>query len=193
MHRRIVSTIQPASAYISLQDCKDHLRLINTDEDGYIAAILDAAFDVCENYVGYPIRLTNVQFTSYTWINADLDFPGRFISLDSVKYYAENTNTLTTFASANYASKAHETGLVLRWNDETTLPNTFEDRIDGVQYNTQMGWIPGTLPGAIRAAVLLNLTDLYEERKNAVIGTIQTTLSRGSDFLLNPYKLQRFV
>jgi hypothetical protein len=56
-----------------------------------------------------------------------------------------------------------------------------------------MGWIPGTLPGAIRAAVLLNLTDLYEERKNAVIGTIQTTLSRGSDFLLNPYKLQRFV
>jgi hypothetical protein len=48
------------------------------------------------------------------------------------------------------------------------------------------------LPGAIRAAVLLNLTDLYEERKNITAGTLGT-LSRGSDFLLNPYKLQRFV
>jgi hypothetical protein len=112
--------------------------------------------------------------------------------LDSIKYYAENTNVLTIFASSNYAYKAHETGLVLRWNDETTLPNTYEDRIDGVQYNSQMGWIPGTLPGAIRAAVLLNLTDLYEERKNITAGTLGT-LSRGSDFLLNPYKLQRFV
>jgi uncharacterized phiE125 gp8 family phage protein len=193
MHRRIVDTIHPATSYISIDDAKEHLRVVNTDEDGYIAAILEAAFDVCENYVGYPLRLTSVQFTCYTWPLFNIDLPGRFQSLESVKYYADITNALTTLSASEYTWQAQETGLVIRWNDDTSLPDTFKNRVDGVQFNTQMGFVPGALPGSIRAAVLLNLGDLYEERKNTIVGTTQTTLTRGAEFLLNPYKIHRFI
>jgi hypothetical protein len=56
-----------------------------------------------------------------------------------------------------------------------------------------MGWLPGALPAAVRAAVLLTIGDLYEERKNEVMGITVNALARGTEFLLNPYRWNEFV
>lgn len=192
MHRRIVSLIHASQSYISLEDVKAHLRVVNTDEDAYIAALLDVAFDAVEQHLTYPVRLCKVQYTAYSWTGS-VFIPGRFQALDSIKYYTDPANVLTTMAGTEYAYQFRETGFYLEWINDTTLPDTYEDRLDGVQYNLQMGWVPGNLPASIRHAVLLNIGDYYEERKNAVIGTIETTLSRGTEFLLKPYLIPLFV
>jgi len=100
---------------------------------------------------------------------------------------------LTTMAGTEYATQIRETGFYLEWINDTTLPDTYEDRLDGVQYNFQMGWIPGDLPASIRQAVLLFCSDWYEERKNTVVGTIEKVLTLGSEFLLKPYLIPIFV
>jgi uncharacterized phiE125 gp8 family phage protein len=192
MYRRIVSQIHASQSYISLEDVKAHLRVVNTDEDAYIAALLDVAFDAVEQHLTYPVRLTKVQYTAYSWTGS-VFIPGRFQALDTIKYYTDPANVLTTMAGTEYATQIRETGFYLEWINDTTLPDTYEDRLDGVQYNLQMGWIPGDLPASIRQAVLLNIGDYYEERKNTIIGTIETSLSRGSEFLLKPYLIPIFL
>jgi len=57
--QKVNSIIHQATSYISISDVKEHLRVINTDEDAYIAGILEAAFDIAENYIGSTIRLAN--------------------------------------------------------------------------------------------------------------------------------------
>ena len=192
IYRRIVSKIHDSTSYISIQDVKDHLRTVNTDEDGYLSAILDAAFDMVENHLTYPVRLHRVQFTSYSWPLNGFTLPGKFHALESIKYYAENTNELTPLDTASYAYQLRSHALAVMYIDDASLPDTYEDRLDGVQVNTQMGWVPGDMPSAIRAAVLLNIGDLYEERKNTTAGTLGT-LARGTEFLLNPYLIPEFV
>jgi len=192
MHRRIVSQIHASQSYISLEDVKAHLRVVNTDEDAYIAALLDVAFDAVEQHLTYPVRLTRVQYTAYSWTGS-VFIPGRFQALDTIKYYTDPANVLTTMAGTEYATQIRETGFYLEWINDTTLPDTYEDRLDGVQYNFQMGWIPGDLPASIRQAVLLFCSDWYEERKNTVVGTIEKVLSLGSEFLLKPYLIPIFV
>jgi len=59
MHRRIVSQIHASQSYISLEDVKAHLRVVNTDEDAYIAALLDVAFDAVEQHLTYPVNPRN--------------------------------------------------------------------------------------------------------------------------------------
>jgi uncharacterized phiE125 gp8 family phage protein len=190
LNRDIQAIIQPATAYISVNDAKTHLRVIGTAEDQYILDILDAAFDVCENHLGYPIRLSNVQYTADEWVGATLDIIGKPNSFTNIKYY-DNANALQTLATTYYS--AH-----LR-NDRTRIlfvdvpPSKYDDRLDAIQYNLQQGWIPGKLPGAIRSAVLLQLADLYEERKNEVMGATVNHLTRGTEFLLNPYRWTEFV
>lgn len=192
MHRRIVSLIHASQSYISLEDVKAHLRVVNTDEDAYIAALLDVAFDAVEQHLTYPVRLTRVQYTAYSWTGS-VFIPGRFQALDSVKYYTDPANVLTTMAGTEYATQIRETGFYLEWINDTTLPDTYEDRLDGVQYNFQMGWVPGDLPASIRQAVLLNIGDYYEERKNEVMGITVNALARGTDALLKPYLIPIFV
>ncbi len=192
MHRRIVSQIHASQSYISLEDVKAHLRVVNTDEDAYIAALLDVAFDAVEQHLTYPVRLTRVQYTAYSWTGS-VFIPGRFQALDTIKYYTDPANVLTTMAGTEYATQIRETGFYLEWINDTTLPDTYEDRLDGVQYNFQMGWIPGDLPASIRQAVLLFCSDWYEERKNTVVGTIEKVLTLGSEFLLKPYLIPIFV
>jgi len=68
-----------------LEDVKAHLRVVNTDEDAYIAALLDVAFDAVEQHLTYPVRLTRVQYTEYSWTGS-VYMPGRFQALDSIKY-----------------------------------------------------------------------------------------------------------
>ena len=192
MYRRIVSQIHGSQSYISLNDVKAHLRVVNTDEDEYIAALLDVAFDAVEQHLTYPVRLCKVQYTAYSWTGS-VFIPGRFQVLESIKYYTDPGNVLTTLAGTEYATQIRDTGFYLEWINDTTLPDTYEDRLDGVQYNLQAGWVPGALPASIRQAVLLFCTDYYEERKNTVMGTIEKVLTLGSEYLLKPYLIPQFV
>lgn len=192
IYRRIVSRIHDSTSYISIQDVKDHLRIIDPAEDQYLAAILDAAFDMAENHLTYPVRLHKVQFTAYSWPGSGFTLPGKFQALENIKYYTDPGNVLTVFDPAEYAYQIRTTGLVVRYIDDADLPDTYEDRLDGVQVNSQMGWVPGDMPSAIRSAVLMNVADLNEERKNETAGSI-TQISRGTEFLLNPYLIPQFV
>ncbi|MFN7300840.1 MAG: head-tail connector protein [Bacteroidota bacterium] len=190
LNRDITNRIHAATSYISLTDVKDHLRVVGTDEDAYLSAILEAAFEVCENYLGYPARLSTVQWTAEEWPAETIDLIGKPQSLTSVKYY-DTANSLQTLATTYY--NAHARRDRFRVLFVLTPPTQYEDRLDAIQYNAQMGWLPGALPAAVRAAVLLTVGDLYEERKNTIIGTIETSLSRGTEFLLNPYRWNEFV
>jgi uncharacterized phiE125 gp8 family phage protein len=187
---KVVKQIHSSQSYISIQDVKDHLRTINTDEDGYIAGVLDAAFDIAENFIGYTIRTANVQWESAGWPADLVDLHGKPQSLTHIKYYTDS-DVLTTWPTANYSAQLQRDRIRLYLH--TTTPSVNDDRLDGVIFTAQMGWLPGNLPGAIKAAILLICGDLYEERKNEVIGAAETTLARGTEYLLKPYQITEFV
>ena len=190
LNREIKNRIHAATTYISLNDVKDHLRVVNDSEDAYLSAILEAAFEVCENYIGYPARLSTVQWTAQEWPDETLDLSGKPQSLTSIKYY-DTDNALQTLPTSYYSAHARRDRMRVLF--VLAPPTQYDDRLDAIQYNAQMGWLPGALPAAIRAAVLLTVGDLYEERKNEVIAASVATLSRGTEFLLNPYIWSEFV
>ncbi len=190
MIQKVNSIIHQATSYISISDVKEHLRVINTDEDAYIAGILDAAFDIAENYIGSTIRLANCQLEMADFKEAITDFYGKPQSLTAVKYY-DTANVLQTWPAANYSAQLQRDRLRLFWH--TITPSVNDDRLDSVVITAQMGYTPGNLPGAIRAAILLITGDLYEERKNEIIGATETTMTRGTEYLLNPYRIHQFV
>ncbi len=197
--RSVESYTYEAAHYVSTEEAKIHLRVEGDEDDAYIATLVKAAFKVASDYVGYEIRKAKV---NYTFLDVDyrsrLRIPSRVISVVHAKYYDENAaeQTLTVADSPNtYSTYGYDL-----WITET--PSSLNKYGDKYKVQVYEGFEPSssgvteshtTFPEAIRHAIYLILGNLYDNRQDAVIGTIAEDLKMNSMYLLNPYKIMKFV
>ncbi len=169
MHRPVLVT-PPATTPVTLQELKQHLRLVAgaetyTTEDGPLQIYLDAAVAHLDGYTGILGRCLVTQ----TW-RQDFDGWGRTLRLpllaagvSSVKY-RDSAGQLSTVSADNYSLKADNVGSYVRLDNDFAYPGDLA-QTNGVLVEFTAGYgVAVDVPAALKAAVLLLAGDMWRNR-----------------------------
>lgn len=186
----------PATEPVTRDEAKNHCRVWHTDEDVLIASLIQTAREHIEN-------MTSRALIKQTW-ELKLDrFPGSdcrytieppyppLMSVQSIAY-TDTDGAAQTLDPASYVVDTDsEPGKIvpaygMQW------PAT-RDQINAVTvtYDAGYGEFNNSVPAPIRAALLLMVCHLYENREAAIQGTLEP-IPGGVDALLGPYRVISF-
>jgi len=191
-------TIEPTVEPISLEEAKLHLHVTHSDEDSLIAIYIRAAREWTEGPSGFLGRALVTQ----TWRLTLDSFPTAEIKiplppLQSVVgvYYDDPSGVEQTISPDDYyVDNQSEPGWVLpvvSWPTPLNAINAV--RVDYVAgYGATADSPPsltGKIPFNIKAAMLLIIGHLHENRAQNIVGQAVGELPMGVDYLLRQYKI----
>ena len=203
--KRIVSVSNADTDYISVSEAKTHLRVTISADDTYISNLISAALDMASHYVGYEVResvcrygfgeLVGQPATVNPLNGAPLlvgnycRIPSRVISLDNF-YYVNENNALTVFT--DYITEPEPlANFGLNLYSNSTAPNLTAAQTKYIAEVTE-GFEPASFPDSMKIACLLMVAQYYDNRQNIIVGVSATEMPKGSEYLLNKYKLSTF-
>ena len=167
---------------ISLEEAKQHLRILHSHEDIYINALLDVITTAISNDVQYDVVSTNYEFNIYDKIEVGENI--HFINapiykIESVVMYNGNVE-VSDFTYSN--------------SDEYITFNSLPVEYTHIKIIYRKGFesVDDT-PTPIKQAGLLMLTDLYQFRGTFIVGKSVITLDKTIDRLLQPFRKITFI
>lgn len=183
----------PATEPVSLAEAKLHLRVDTdcTDEDTLIGALITAAREMVENYTGLALINQTWEYTCDEFPDDDLALrPAPLSSISSITYVDTAGTTQTASALTLYAADTYSIpgAATLRYGQTWPSVRDLRNSIT-VTYVAGFGAAGSSVPGPIKAAILLLIGHLFEHRESVVIGTISSDLPQGVEYLLNPYRV----
>jgi len=185
----LVLVTPPASSPISLAEAKSHLRVDHSDEDTHIQLLIDAATTYLDGYTGILGRC----LVSQTWDLYLDEFPtcepsiqiplSPLIAVSSVTYTDTAGDPQTVDSDDYTVDTITPPGWVVP-DSSFSWPATM-DAVNAVKVRFVAGY--SSVPAAIKAAMLLMVADLYENREPVIIGqTVNET--RAVQSLLAPFR-----
>lgn len=203
----------PDEYLITLAEAKAHLRVDTVDDDTLIKSLIYAVHDYVEGPKGFLGRAIKEQ----TW-DFFLDrFPARGVSwhyngwcqsygrsyvevplppLISVTgvYYRDTSGVEQTFSPSNYSvDTASEPGRIYLPNSGVWPTVGIGDN-NAVRIRFKAGYSDDDIPFAIKAAMLILIADLYENRESMLEGSVRsitTELPWSAQQLLKPHRMHR--
>lgn len=180
---------QPIEEPVYLDEAKSHLRVEAdvTDDDILIDAMIVAARRHCESFLGRAL----ITQTWDLYLDAfpdcgyiELPLPP-LASVTTVKY-KDSDGTLQTWDAANYiVDTVSEPGRICLANS-ISWPTTY-DEVQAVQIRFVCGYgTASAVPQNIKHAILLKLTDLFENRGDSERSFVTNTLDQAVEALLWP-------
>lgn len=173
--------ITPPTEPVTLADARLHLRVTDTSEDTLIASLTTAAREYCEHYLQRSIGSQTLELALDEFPEGAIELEhGPCISITSIKYIdtagveqtlAGAAYTLDDYSHKSWAVRAYGT----EWPDTLEAANVVKARY--------VAGLAGT--GTERAAMLLMLAQLYENREATVIGVSSQELPLGVKALLD--------
>lgn len=186
----------PAADPVSLAEVKAHLRVDHDDDDTIIALYVDAALAHLDGDEGLLGRALVTQ----TWDQTIDDFPygddlplmlAPVQSVTSITYRDMGGNT-QTFPAESYMLRNRHGLTWVHLKDDYTWPET-DDEPDAVTVRFVAGYgDAAAVPAAIKAAMLLHIGHLYENREAVTLDRAGEALPMGYDALIAPYRVRRF-
>lgn len=178
--------ITAPAAMLTLAELRLHLKIDGDPhpDDTLIAAQLTAAHEYCEHYTGRAFGVQTLEFALDDFPVGGILFPrGPVASIVSIKYI--NTASVdTTISSADYMLDDYGPQVWVIPAYTTDWPEPL-DTVNAVKVRYQAGSV--SLPGAVRAAMLLIVGHLYATRENSTPGQL-STVPMGADALLDTVK-----
>lgn len=156
-------TTEPASSPVTLAEAKDYLRISGTADDTGVQAMIDAATSFVEDYIGRSLIAQAWRITLDDFADAVVLPRGPVTSITSLKYY-DTAGDLQTLASTYYTLDNSSDPAFMVRNSDATWP-AIMDGVNAVQVNYATGY--GTIPAAIKHAVLVVLGYWYDNRDGA--------------------------
>lgn len=186
-------TSAPATEPVTYTEAKAHLRLEHDLDQTYVTTLITAAREHVE-------EICSRGLISQTWeatldafpCGAEIELPkGPLISITSVIYVDEN-GTNQTLATTEYAADTLSVPGKVRLKYGKSWPGT-RDQWDAVKVTYVVGWATASaVPAAIKQAMLLLISQMYEHRTPEIVGTIVSPVKFAVDALLIPYRLVRY-
>lgn len=177
-----VSVITPAAAVVSWEEAKGHLRLDTTTDQSLVEALVAAATDwlgrAPEGWLQRAVgsQTLEARFRLFPANGIELPF-GPVTSISSIKYLDEDGTEQTT-PNAVY-QRLSDGRVVLNVDEE--WPDLYDD-----EEAVRVRYVAGDTPAAIKAAILLIVSFLYENRE----ASPEDALSVGAvKWLLAPYRV----
>jgi len=182
----------PAIEPVTLNEAKEHLRVLHDDEDVYIESLITAARQMVESGESWSLDRSLITTTWRVILDGfphciELPRPP-LIAVSSITYL-DTTNTSQTLSNTLYTVDTHnEPGRIAPaynsiWPE--TLPHL---NAVTITYTAGFGATAASVPMAVRQAILIAVADLYEVgRETNIVGTIVNQVPTIRN-LLNGYK-----
>lgn len=182
-------TVPAAVLPVSISDAKGQVRRGEADEDALLDGVLSAAVDLVGRQAGRVLA-------AETWV---MSVPcvasvGGWADLLLPKNPVRSVTSITYFDSADVAQTALLSDFYVYSDTNRTLirpkagkswPTTMA-REDAISVTFVAGYV--VLPAPLRAAILLLVGHLFENREAVLTGTIATELPLGIREMIDPYR-----
>jgi len=181
----------PAIEPVSLLEAKAHLRLDTSSEDAYVTALIAAARGKVELFlrralINQTFELTLDHFPAHS---RSIDLPRPPLqSVASIKYI-DTAGALQTMSSGDYVVDAasNEIGRVApAWNQYWPITRCSINAVV-IRFVAGYGDDAGNVPQAIQQGILVEISNLYENREDIVVGQ-NISMVLLSERLLWPYR-----
>jgi len=178
-------------ANFTLDGAKNHLRIVHTEEDAVIVAMLDAAVALCERYTAraWTERAWSTPLDACDLEGCGCTDPAVYHALLSPAVPVIYAGDVALDASAYYTGTmfGHTIAVITEASAFGADPRGTVGRID---------WEAGPpneqVPPDVIAAAMLYLGDLFENREAQIVGTI-VARNALADALLRPYVLDLYM
>lgn len=178
--------ITPPTEPVTLADARLHLRVTDTSEDTLIASLTTAAREYCEHYLQRSIGSQTLELALDEFPDGAIDLPRSPVTaITSLKYIDTNGTEQTLAPSAYTLDTFSHTSWVIRAYG-TEWPETL-DAANVVRVVYVAG--AATPPATVKAAMLLTIGHLYENRESTVIGQTAIELPLGVKALLDTVRV----
>lgn len=175
----------PASAPVTLEDVKKHLRVFYTDDDDYIEGLLQAAIAHLDGYQG----ILNRCLVSQTWQTAHCHFCHRMETLFTdttavaVKYYDADGDLQTIDNAANVAYLVYPD--YIHFKSDFVFPVT-DRRDDAVLIESTHGY--AEIPQNLILAIKILVAHWYRNRVPVSFGNAPANIPFTVDALIAPHR-----
>lgn len=169
---------------ISLEEAKDHLRILNSFEDIYINTLLSVVTESIENELERDLVDTTYEFSIFEKIvlNEFIYFPNAPIyNVTDVKVYSGTTEVNSN--QVEYSFSDEYISFSILPETYTSIKITYKKGIEDSD----------DLPEGIKQAAKIMLTDLYQFRGTIILGKSVVNLDKVVQRLLQPYKNIKFL
>lgn len=184
-------TTAPTSEPLTIEEAKQHTRVSHSHEDALFTRWISAAREYAETWTGRQFMLATWQLWLPSFWPHTLELPhAPLSSISAVRYY-DADNAQQTWAASNYAALApvgpNARPGRLDYVYGITTPETYS-REDAVEVEFVAGYAnAAAVPSAIKAALLLLVSEMNERREQVVVGTIQSANLVRAEALLAPF------
>lgn len=183
---------------ISLAEAKAHLRVDHSDDDTYIDAIIKAATRHAEQFMGRALMEQTWDYYLDEFPDGAIKLPMPPLSSVTGLFVRDSSGAEEEIDSDTYdVDQASEPArLVLAYGQ--SWPTTLEVA-NAVRLRFVSGYIgddspnSANVPSDIRAAILLIIGTLWEQRETVVIGQSVAQLPWSAEQLLRPYRVHTAI
>ncbi|MAF43063.1 MAG: hypothetical protein CMI54_02680 [Parcubacteria group bacterium] len=184
------TSVEPAIEPVTLDEMKDFLKVEHTEDDALIFGLIVAARGLAEEY-------THRAFISQTLIfqmdaipsHGVIDLPKAPLQSVTTFQYVDSDGNTQTWGSSNYrVDTVMEPGRVTAAYDVSWPTVRAVTGAVTITYVAGYGSTRNDIPEGIRLAIMLMVSDLYENGSDVVIGASVSNLPTTSKTLLNPYR-----
>ncbi len=184
---RLKRITAPASV-VTVAEVKDHLRIDGTAEDALIQRYIDAAIDAIEGPYGIGVLMGSQQWEYYqdcftSIIRLPL-YP--VISINEIRYTAED-GTETILDPLVYQSDTASNPARITTGYNQVWPPVQSRALNGVTIQFTGGYT--ATPEALRAAVIMWVTHMYEIRQPVIVGTNAAEVPMSVESILGRYRV----
>jgi uncharacterized phiE125 gp8 family phage protein len=182
-------TSEPAVEPITQAEAKLHLRVDHSDENDLIDILRQAAREMVEQHTNRSmITQTRTIKLDYFPCSEEIRLPfGPVASVTSVNYYDEDEVQQTLSNTLYWVdTNSNIPRIVIKdsWPGTYDMPNAVE-----IVYSCGYGAAGSSVPRPLRAAMLLILGHLYENREQ--VGSIKHEIPFGAEVLMGPYVVEQ--
>jgi uncharacterized phiE125 gp8 family phage protein len=190
----MLKLITAPTEIITVEDAADFMRAdFSESEESLIESLITTSRILCEEYLFRRIGVQTIELRDqgFPANSKPIVLPAPLISVTSIKYLDSN-NVEQTLAATEYIVSDSAPGLIIPVNSWPCTSNAGDSlRIRFVAGYSDPGESPmqsEALPKTIRTAMLMQITDMYENREAQVEKPLianQTLIN-----LLAPYRLE---
>lgn len=191
---KTVLAIAPTTTPVSLAEVKTHLRVTETDEDGYITGLIGGAVGYVENVTGRKLITQTWKYLLDEWPrDAEMVLPfGGCSAVNSIKYKGQDGSEATW--SADYYTVDTESipgRVVIAYDASWPSEALYSVNPISVEFVTGYG-AASAVPAGLKHAIKILVAHWFENRDIIVVGSSvdnNAVLPKTADALIWPYRL----
>lgn len=196
-YRSLTRQTQPAVEPVTLSEAKAHCRIDSTDDDAYIATLISAAREWCEQYLDRSLVHTQwvMRFDKFPPDGTmDIELPRPPMATAGTATAVALTFTYENGTTATYSTASYRVdrngvpGTVKTLYGQTWPPHLQDDNAISVTWWGGYGASGTSVPAAIRHAMLMLVCFWYENRSTVLVGSISKQLEFAVESLLSSQK-----